>query len=68
MRLLVGVLLIALGGLMCYLHGRLKFQRLNSAGIEQFNSYGHKIVSVAGERVLMLLGCTCLVVGVVFVA
>ena len=65
---LVAFGLALVGAVLIYASRRRRFNRTNACGVEQFPSYGRKLVGKLGDAVLLLLGGFLALVGVIFLA
>ncbi len=65
---LVAIGLAYVGAVLIYASRRRRFNRTNACGIEQFPSYGRKLVGKLGDAVLLVLGGFLALVGIIFLA
>ena len=63
-----GVLLTAFGVALGLWKEKRKFDRTNSSGIEQFRSFGHKMVATTFDDLLYWVALGCLFVGLFILA
>ena len=62
----LGVIALLLGILLRFWGPRRKFYRTNSAGVEEFSSYGHMVGGRAAERSAGCFGTILIVIGIAF--
>jgi hypothetical protein len=62
---ITGAILLLLGVIINYQIGRRRFYRRNAAGVQQFKSYRHSLLSRGLERILSILAYILMIAGVI---
>lgn len=66
--LIIGIVLLAAGGLARFWVGRRKFHRRNAAGLEEFQSYGGALATQGLERLASIAGVVLILFGLMLIA
>lgn len=60
------ILLVPFGLWLAYWLKKRQFGRTNSAGVEEFTSYGSKLFVTTVEKIAWVIAITCVLIGAIF--